>query len=396
MANFGWTYLSRGALKKAQAQLANQVQGVRDEIGFLELHQRYADRFFPGTSVLHTRLRYALFVPWMYEALAKRRITGPVQRVVEREEMRLVRRLAGAGTGVIGVTKPDQPAQQPPSVVYWGALTSWGILRERSDGRTSTRREVHASLTNLSRRADDDGVPLGYGESTFIALPTMREKWDESTDLSFQLSAVEGEFIRKRWESTPCSVDPTRESLLARLARAEIGNVEFCWDAPILRLAGPDKQALMHAGGAAALSAVGRGVYAALVEELCTRHDGRPRQALHRQTLANVLAQYRAEAERFDIDEVEGDISALSPTLRTVLTTTLDWLKKRRSDPTPLFDCYAEAEVVRKHNRARLARTLDGRNKRAEWILDDHPEPAPIHYRWSNVQDLIVDLKTSS
>src|SRR5688572_25317387 len=92
MANFGWTYLSREALKKAQAQLANQVQGVRDEIGFLELHQRYADRFFPGTSVLHTRLRYALFLPWMYEALAKRRITGPVQRAVEREEMRLVGR----------------------------------------------------------------------------------------------------------------------------------------------------------------------------------------------------------------------------------------------------------------------------------------------------------------
>src|SRR3954470_14041870 len=86
MANFGWTYLSREALKKAQAQLANQVQGVRDEIGFLELHQGYADRFFPGTSVLHTRLRYALFVPWMYESLSRRRGADQVQRTVQREE----------------------------------------------------------------------------------------------------------------------------------------------------------------------------------------------------------------------------------------------------------------------------------------------------------------------
>lgn len=47
--------------------------GVRDEIGFLLIHQRYADWFFPGTSVLHTRLRYALLVPWIYESLKEKR-----------------------------------------------------------------------------------------------------------------------------------------------------------------------------------------------------------------------------------------------------------------------------------------------------------------------------------
>jgi hypothetical protein len=44
--------------------------GVRDEIGFLTIHQSYADRFFPGTSVLHTRARYAIIVPWLFEDLA--------------------------------------------------------------------------------------------------------------------------------------------------------------------------------------------------------------------------------------------------------------------------------------------------------------------------------------
>lgn len=395
MGSFGWTYLSREALKKAQAQLANQVKGVRDEIGFLELHQRYADRFFPGTSVLHTRLRYALFVPWMYEALAKRRITGPVQRAVEREEMRLVGRLAGAGVGVIGATKPNELAQQPPSVVYWGALTTWGIVRDRSDGRNLSRREVHARLATSSRRTDDEGTPLGYSEPTFIALPPMREKWDEATGLSFQLSSAEGAFIQQRWENTPCSADPARESLLARLTRADISGTTRCWDAPILALAGPEKQALVHAGRAAALSAIGRGVYAALVETLCTQHDGRPAQDWHRKALAKVLAEYRAEAQCFDIDDVEGDIPSLSLTLRTVLTTTLRWVKEGRSDPAPLFDCYADAEIVRKRSRARLALTLDGRNKRAEWIIDDHPAPAPIHYRWSNVRDLVVDLRAA-
>ena len=56
----GWTLLSRDALRRAETQLRDEVQGVRDEIGFLAVHQAYADRFFPGTSVLHTRLRYRL------------------------------------------------------------------------------------------------------------------------------------------------------------------------------------------------------------------------------------------------------------------------------------------------------------------------------------------------
>ena len=59
----GWAGLSRSALKRAEAQLMAGSEGVRDEVGVLTLHTAYANRFFPGTSVQQTRLRYALFVP---------------------------------------------------------------------------------------------------------------------------------------------------------------------------------------------------------------------------------------------------------------------------------------------------------------------------------------------
>jgi hypothetical protein len=67
LSRHGWTYLSRDALLRGERQFSVAGEGVRDEIGFLIIHQRYADCFFPGTSVLHTRLRYALFVPWIYQ-----------------------------------------------------------------------------------------------------------------------------------------------------------------------------------------------------------------------------------------------------------------------------------------------------------------------------------------
>jgi hypothetical protein len=392
MASFGWTYLSREALRRAQAQLAGQAQGVRDEIGFLEIHQRYADRFFPGTSVLHTRLRYALFVPWMYEALARLRNTGSIDRLVEREELRLVQRLQGAGTGIIGGAKWPESSQQPPSVVYWGALTAWGIVKRRSDDRPWSRREVHRRLKTSSQRVDDDGTPLGDLEQPFIALPPLREGWDAASSLGFDLSRSEANFIRQRWDATPCSADPSRESLLARLAAAGFAATDNCWDAAVLELAGPDREALVHAGRAAALIAIGRGVYVALVEQLCAGQDGLPTQDQRRNELAFAVAEYGIDAAKFDIAAVEADIGPVSETLRTVLIETQRWVRERRSDPAPLLNCYTDAEVPRKTRRARLALTLDGRTKRAEWIGDEHPAPAPLHYRWENVQQLLRDL----
>jgi hypothetical protein len=67
---FGWTLLSPEATGRAEVQWREDVAGVRDEIGFLLLHQAYADRFFPRTSVQQTRFRYALFVPWIYQKVA--------------------------------------------------------------------------------------------------------------------------------------------------------------------------------------------------------------------------------------------------------------------------------------------------------------------------------------
>ena len=94
---FGWTLLSRDALRRADMQLREDVEGVRDEVGFLELHQAYADRFFPGTSVLHTRLRYVLFVPWMYNGLSQDPERHRITALIERREIALAGRLKAAG-----------------------------------------------------------------------------------------------------------------------------------------------------------------------------------------------------------------------------------------------------------------------------------------------------------
>src|SRR3954454_25117742 len=69
----GWFMLSE-ADRAASARLLEQAEadGTRDELGFGVIHFAYADRFFPGTSVQHTALRYVWFVCWIYQELASR------------------------------------------------------------------------------------------------------------------------------------------------------------------------------------------------------------------------------------------------------------------------------------------------------------------------------------
>lgn len=220
MTGFGWTYLSRDALRRAEAQLAGETAGVRDEIGFLLIHQRYADRFFPGTSVLHTRLRYVLFIPWMYDDLRRGPPVKSVARAVEQAEVAIAGRLKtrGSGAGVIGGLKHPEPTSQPPSVVYWTALGAWGLLRPRGNGRPPARARVHAALQGPARVAtDDDGLPLREAEFPFITLPPPPEEWQAGADLDFDLTPKEAEFLSARLRAVASPEDPSRPSLFARL-----------------------------------------------------------------------------------------------------------------------------------------------------------------------------------
>ena len=44
----------------------------RDELGLGGIRDSFADQFFPGTSTIQTRLRYMLFIPWIYKRLEEK------------------------------------------------------------------------------------------------------------------------------------------------------------------------------------------------------------------------------------------------------------------------------------------------------------------------------------
>lgn len=396
MSNFGWTYLSRDALRQAERQLSGAGQGVRDEIGFLIIHQRYADFFFPGTSVLHTRLRYALFVPWIYQTLYEDGLSTPLGDRLQRAEIKLAGRLRNAkGGGTIGGLNYPKPTSQPASVSYWAALATWGILRGQ-DGQLPSRRYLHGLLQSKRRKAlDDDGQVLSKIELPFTTLPPRPAGWLGNDAMEFDLLPREAEFLREQLAGLCPINSPKQLSLLARLTTSGTIEADSCWEPGIAELAKEDGPKLLRAGHAASLAAIGRAVYAALVEALREDEDRQPTSRLHRDYLPIVIEKHGSIASRTSVGDLLKDTGSLPTTVIDVLDQTITWLRKGAKKPMTLRDTYEYAECSRKQQRARLSR-LNGASRRIEWKNDEHAQATPLHYRWDQVSRLLHDLWAAS
>ena len=298
----GWILLSRDAVARAEQALNSDEQGVRDEVGFLALHQGFADRFFPGTSVLHTRLRYALFVPWLMEQVAAEGGNDLTRRLAASErDLAGQLRISGADAdGIIGGRVWPKLAAQPPSFSYWSALGTWRILRPRADGSMPSRSETMRRLAQLrlkgrARVSDDDGGALEHDTvSPFAMLPAPPQTLGENNGpLSFTLTGTERAFLRKHLLGVrrPATTKP---SLLARLAEVRVApGAADPWSREIVEIADEDdKFALTVARKAAALAGIGRGVYAALTELVRTK-DGLPDTTKQRDHLRDHGRQLR-------------------------------------------------------------------------------------------------------
>ena len=395
----GWVLLSREAVARAEEALGPNDRGVRDEVGFLALHQGFSDRFFPGTSVLHTRLKYLLFVPWLMEMVAERGGTDYASRFAAAET-----ELAGQllrqenPDGVIGGRIWPRPVAQPPSMAYWTALRTWHILRARPDGSAPSRVEALRLMATRARRrsraTDDEGVTLerDFGHA-FVKLPDKpRELGAADKPLDFSLNDEERRFLRrhllgvKRYGSKELS-------LLARLADAGIGSWDTgLWAPEIGEVAdSEDRDALTIARQASALAGIGRAVYAALLEIAYAR-DGFSESFVHRERLAELIEIEGRQGSAVDLVALERLLPGLPKRLRRVLSATRDWLASGNTNPEPLYDEYMAAERGRKGDRARLPKTVGGLKRRAEWDPCDHPQAQALHYRWPHVYRLLADL----
>ena len=175
--------------------------GTLDEMGLGSLQIMLSDTLFPGTSYIQTRLRYLLFIPWLYRRLEDRRVrAGKVQQAARQAEVELIgplRRNAD-NTGVIG-QMAGAALKRLPSSVYWGMLTRWGIfLPQQDQGWYHSHFDALVNGRGIVGRADDPGVIWSQQPHWHPRLPKPPKGFP--WEASFALTHDEADFLRGRVE----------------------------------------------------------------------------------------------------------------------------------------------------------------------------------------------------
>lgn len=405
----GWTELTTGSLAEIERALdASVSEGTRDELGFGSIHFAYADRFFPGTSVLQTRLRYLWFVCWSYLELADQAPGQPFRAETLRGiEVRTGRRLMRAitspsnlnGCGIIGWRRfhaGGSPVVMP-SRIYWNALRTWHVLQNLEVvDRPPNQSEVHGlwdQLTSAMKGGDEASVAT---KDLFQDVPPPPKDWHRANDpLTLDLDKTETDHIRRRWSSLrQLHSGHIGKPLLSLLCeRSEYASIKSIWDPKVRELAdSTDRPALERARRAASLVCIGRALYAAMIEELKAGDPGGNPSSTQHRTWLEELAQAHAKAAcELDVDQLLLDGVRFDKGFRELLIGIQEWAVHRGSY-AKLKRPFAQREHALKGERAMLQPSASDR--RTRWMLN---QPAhPLDYRWPIVSRFLKDLAATA
>lgn len=179
-----------------------------DELGIGSVRDTFSNALFPGTSTLHTRAKYLLFVAWLVNDVARHR--WPAERALAElrsRETKLIHALiAGDETqGVIG-REAKSTLKNMPSELYWASLEHLGIRHWRSSLAGYFRNATHHARAMEDPDAETSGAdPLGM-----TSLPPPPASLLTAT--TFELDQAEAEYLKIR------IAESARGSMLAWLA----------------------------------------------------------------------------------------------------------------------------------------------------------------------------------
>ncbi|HJW55332.1 MAG TPA: DUF6361 family protein [Burkholderiaceae bacterium] len=232
MSSLAWIDFDEAERQRSQRIMALfQERESRDELGLGSIRDSIADHLFPGTSTIQTRLRYMLFIPWLFQML-EGSTAGPDQLGAEARslENRLANALKAGGesNGIIG-RDAGADLQRLPSSVYWAGLGTWGIRHFPGsiDNLFSSMRRLQRARVSVPESED----AVSEAQSMHIWNPSLPSRPKDLLETStFRLSPDEAQFIIDRL------VSHQPRSLLAMLARnaGAAADCRYIWEHPNL------------------------------------------------------------------------------------------------------------------------------------------------------------------
>ena len=373
-------------------------RGTVDELGLGTLRDFLSDSLFPGTSVLHTRMRYALFIPWIYQLMERdhKRIED-VAGEARAREIDLIKALkAGhSGPGIIGA-EAGSGLSRLPSSAYWAALVRWGVFVPRQSQSWYHRHFRRLARSEPVGRADDPGL-------TWTSEPTWHPRVPEPpTDLfelaNFRLTREEAAFVQG------CIQANVNGSLLAWLAgeggvslsaSAALWEEPQVWEAPatITELAELARRFSLHVEGAPLLYNL---LLAEMRRDRAGDHNGSDSDHIedYRERLAEWAAR-EAEEAPFDPDALWALAALRGVAVKPCQKRFVEaWSKAiAQHGATSVADSTALRQLIEKRERMlkgdRRARTVN-HSRLLDWRGD--VGVGRMSFRWPQVRQILTDL----
>lgn len=367
----------------------------RDELGIGQIRDVFSDRLFPGVSVIQTRARYFLFVPWIFQLGEARGYSGPrLAAWAERQERTFIeslrQELVATGQpqgGLIGRVA-GASIKILPSTIYWSGLHRWGILTDwMSPDELGLRKPDREGVEELAERQIGDWHPT---------IPSPPEEFPERPTGGFRLTSDEARWLRERL------MIGTHGSLLADLIETRSRPNQYAatpWeDAASNSVESQLEDTLAHARRFSIAMHGAALLYNLLVGE---RYIGDELTAVEDPvgTYRELLAGWSEDVASSDLDE--WDLDALWALVRTDNPRISPWTERfvdawidlvRRNGGSGVADDADARRLVADRERRTKGRQSRLENPKMRQTWSGESGAGQLSYRWGTVRSIVTDI----
>ncbi|MBB1510282.1 DUF6361 family protein [Tessaracoccus sp. MC1756] len=359
---------------------------TRDELGVGQVRDVLSNMMFPGITVLQTRARYYLFVPWCYQVAEERarrkRSTAPDVQTVERELIRTLLK-TGDTVGLIGGRVGDSVVNLP-SAMFWVGLEKFDIVRTRT-GKQSVglNRFDLEGETEIAERPAHDWHP---------SLPPPPADFPNTVEGGFALQPAEADWLTER------ILLAQEHTLLAQLITrpaSDYRDARFPWE---VRQA-MDLPEVDHARRFSIAAECLARLYALLVAR---EYDRNHRLTKHGDNVhGRVLDSYLAWQERnsqdieslasWDDAEFWAMVTSRNPRIHWATESLVrELLRAVRAGRTLQEDAALSNAIHRRESLKGPKSRLENPSMLQTW--NGHDGGGRISYRWSNVVGILSEI----
>jgi hypothetical protein len=395
-SSLGWLDLDAAASERVGTLLRSlEEPGTLDALGLGSVRDAFSSLLSPGTSTIQTRLRYFVFLPWIFVRLEEQRVPpAEYARRLRDTEAHLIDclRHLGPNQGVIGYTA-GRELKRLPSEAYWGGLGSWGL--RRLDLSLAEYGKRAAALGRLRPDRDDDGNATKRAVSMWATMPKPPPDFLEA-ELTFDLRPEESQLL----------VDHIRQRHPGTLLAVMCGQPELVidtglpWDLPVAGLPQRLVEVLRHARCFSELTIGPQHTYNVLLARKARDELGWDTSELEARELGHLddwvtLIGERHEELRAWADNLPGFWAFLAG-FDSVSTATQEFVDvmvtRSMTNPAGFVDDpvvhgrIRDREIRLKANRARLAH----RSALESW--NQTPFGGQLNYRWPITRSYLTDI----